>query len=167
MKTMMYFWLCIAAIAIQGCHKEEPRPYTPDTSPTLYAFILPTWNLWTALNSRTTAVIQSGTFNLTGIAVDSNMISITISGPLEDSISYDLGYGSGNTGVYSQGTNIGIPAWSTNGDPACTGSFKLTKLDTVNKLIYGSFEFYAFRITDSSFRNITDGAFRNIKYTTQ
>ena len=167
MKTKFYLWLCIAVIAIQSCYKDEPRRYTPDTSPTLHAFILPNWYVWEALNSRTTAVMQSGSFNLTGVAVDSNRISITINGPLEDSISYYLGYGALNTGVYSQGTNIGIPSWVTNGHSTCTGSFKLTKLDTVNKLISGDFKFYAFRSTDSSFRNVTDGGFRNIKYSIQ
>ena len=166
MKTK-YLWLGIAVIAIQGCQKDEPRRYTPDTNPALYAYIYPTEYVWTALNSRTTAVMQNGTFNLTGVAVDSNLISITINSPLEDSISYYLGYGALNTAIYSQGPNIGIPAWSTNGDPACTGSFYITKLDTVSKLISGRFEFYAFRVTANSFRNVVDGGFKYLKYTIQ
>jgi hypothetical protein len=78
--------------------------------------------------------------------------------------SYDLGPASSNAAAYSlDGTT---PAWTSNANPSSYGTLTVTAMDTVNTRISGTFEFYAWRATDNSFRSITGGVFTDVYYST-
>ncbi|MEO6638345.1 MAG: DUF6252 family protein [Ginsengibacter sp.] len=71
-----------------------------------------------------------------------------------------------NVGAYSK--NGGV-AFSTNGGTSASqsdGTLSITKIDTVNKRMSGTFSIKVYRQTDQLQKNITTGVFTNISYTT-
>src|SRR5688572_20059061 len=76
-----------------GCQKAEPgAPTPPYSTPSIIASVSNgvSSGSWVSLSNRASASIDSGSFNLSGVAWDSTLISITIAADVEVGINYSL-----------------------------------------------------------------------------
>lgn len=169
-----YFILPVLTLALaagfSSCSKDDdddnrstPPPSNPAPTAVMTAKVD---NVnWSSLSNRASGSIISGTSNLTGVANDSSMITMTITQNITVG-TYGLGPSSGNAGVFATSTSGSAPAWSSNGNPACYGTLTVTSMDQTNKRFSGTFSFKAWRATDNTFREITNGVFTDVPYVT-
>ena len=150
-----------------GCSKDDDNnaPSTPTPAAASMTAKVDGVN-WTSLTNRAAASIISNVTNLTGVASDSTLLTITIQDAVSVGDTIDLGPGSGNAGVFALTPNGLATAWSSNGNPACFGEMIITAMDVTNKKMSGTFEYKVWRASDNTFKTITDGIFTNITYAT-
>jgi hypothetical protein len=161
--------IALFVFVLAGCKKDDSDDSSstnPPPASTASMTALVDNVAWASISNRAAAGIVNNTSNLTGVANDSTVITLTVTEEIELNGVYDLGVGSGNVGIFSPSTSGSAPAWSSNGNPACYGTLTVTVMDTVNKKISGTFEFKAWRATDNTFREVTSGVFTNVPYTT-
>ncbi len=118
-------------------------------------------------NQTASASRLNGIINLTGLATDGKLITITL---MDSGVHvYTLNDVSFGAGAYGESQNGSTISFTSNGssDPAVAGgSCTITSIDAVNHKMTGTFAFKVFRQTDSTSKNITQGVFTNITYST-
>lgn len=150
-----------------GCSKDDDNNSTNTPTPAAASMTAKVDGVaWSSLTNKVAASIISNVTNITGVASDSTVITITVQDAVSVGDTIDLGPGSGNAGAFAPTTNGSIPAWSSNGNAACYGELIITAMDVTNKKISGTFEFKVWRATDNTFKTITDGVFSNVTYST-
>ncbi len=155
-------------LTMYGCKKDSNNSPSNTTPPATTASMtaLVDGVAWTSLSNRAAGSIVNNTSNLTGVASDSTVITMTVTENVTLNGTYDLGPASGNAGVFSPSTAGTAPAWSSNAHPLSNGLLTITSMDTVNKKMGGTFSYKAWRATDNTFKEITQGVFTNVPYIT-
>lgn len=118
-------------------------------------------------NLSATANRVNGLINITGLATDGQLITITL---FDSGVhNYTLNQTSMGVIAYSESQNASTISYASNGssNPAeAGGSCNITSIDPVTKKISGTFSVKVFRQSDNSSKNITEGVFNNITYST-
>lgn len=158
-------------IGFAGCKKDDDDDAaatpTPPPAPTPVMTCKVNAVNWASISNRAAGSIVNNTSNLTGVATDSTVITMTVTENIELNGVYDLGPSSLNGGVFAPSTNgTGGSSWTSNAHPTSTGEMIVTAMDTVNKRISGTFHFKAWRATDNTFKDITNGVFTDVPYIT-
>lgn len=150
-----------------GCSKDDDNNSSNTPTPAVASMTAKVDGVtWTSLTNKVSASIISNVTNLTGVASDSTLLTITIQDAVAVGDTIDLGPGSGNAGVFALTPNGTANGWSSNGNAACYGEMIITAMDVTNKKISGTFEYKVWRATDNTFKTITDGVFTNVTYAT-
>ena len=104
--------------------------------------------------------LQTGKFVITGTSLDGKVVVITILGSEEGTYSLALNPPAAECGaVYKASASIS----DEDAYVSSTGEVVLTKVDTDEQEISGTFEFSVTRLTETF--EITDGEFEDISYT--
>lgn len=177
MKQGSFFLLVISLFFFYACEQESaltPNPnYTgtiddipnsgnnggnnPTNSGTMTAQV--DGSPWTATTKS--AQISNGLINVTGIAANGHVITLTLLDEVEGT--YDLFSASEGAAAYQTSTNPTDPSWVSHDSG---GTVIVSSINTSNKTISGTFEFVGSRQSDNSVRVISSGQF-NVPYLTE
>lgn len=116
---------------------------------------------WTSLTRVT--VQKSGMFLITGTSSDNQVLEVTTRGIVAGTYKFDVSM----TSASAECVSIYKPSLNNNDSTfaSTSGQVILSKVDTENKLISGTFNFV---VTNSSItKNITEGKFTDLKYQIQ
>lgn len=169
LKTAFTSGLLAASMLLMftGCSKDDDNNATNTPTPAAASMTAKVDGVaWSSLSNKVAASIISNVTNLTGVASDSTVLTISIQDAVSVGDTIDLGPGSGNAGAFLLTPNGTANGWSSNGNPACYGEMIITAMDVTNKKISGTFEYKVWRATDNTFKTITDGVFTNVTYAT-
>jgi Family of unknown function (DUF6252) len=122
---------------------------------------------WSAASSQEQATIIRGLINITGVSVDNQEISISITDTVPGT--YVLSAQTPSIAVYGSADSSDLYAYSTSQSPDTTkagGTVTISMIDTVNKTVTGTFAFKVYRTFDGHGKTITSGVFEQIPYTT-
>lgn len=161
-KPFLYLIACLLVAGVSSCKKDDETAKTTPAVSNLMTAKVDGVN-WTAMSSKVTGSIESNLSNCTGTASDSSIITFSVTDEWVVNGVYDLGFGSANNAAYTL-MNGSMP-WLTNGNASCTGTMKVTAINTSSKKMSGTFSFKAFNSLTNTFVNITDGVFTNVTYT--
>src|SRR5512139_3005864 len=95
-------------IGFAGCNKDDSDDTAaPPVTPTVTASMTATVDgvAWASISNRAAGSIVSNTSNLTGVASDSTVITITVTQNVALNGTYDLGPAGGNAGAFSPSTS--------------------------------------------------------------
>lgn len=113
------------------------------------------------------AHIAIGRIAISGLSVDRKIILLNV---VDSGVHrYTLNNAALNFAVYQDsaiGVNSSFGTEQSDDPNLAGGEVNITKIDTVNKKISGTFSFKAYREDDGAKKNITDGSFTDITYTT-
>jgi|GEM_PF-5875313 len=115
---------------------------------------------WASYSNKTLCATVNGQTTITGTGADGSTILITLNGVIEEFGVYDLSSSGDGTAYYIVPDQ---PAWSSD-LPANGGIFIINKIDTLKKIMSGTFYFYAYRQSDQSLVHISNGEFYDINY---
>ena len=153
--------ICMAVVMIlfsDGCKKAE------ELFPSMSAKIDGTE--WSAITKVTT--MQSAQFLINGTSSSGEVINVTVFGTSEGT--YLLEFNTDTSiSVKTQFSGLYKPKGAVSDSSnyiAKEGTVVLSKVDTENKTVSGTFNFTARKtsLTDTSTVNITDGKFEDLKY---
>jgi hypothetical protein len=178
-KSLVAFLLtAITLISLTSCQKEvsfEPGYNgsnngngTGSTSSTGTFTAKINGGAWQAASDKQSATIIAGVINVTGISSNGQMIAISTMG---DTVgTYELSNVPTESGACDYQPDYKTPAKNftsnSSDDPAnANGKLIITKIDTVNKIITGTFVAKVFNFMDGTSYNVTEGAF-NLTYST-
>lgn len=117
---------------------------------------------WQAAPSTQIATVMSGVINITGISSNGQSIIITT---MADTVgTYDLSNSPNESGAlaYMPDYKTATSSFTSNAsdDPAnANGKLIITKIDTVKKIIAGTFEAKVFNFVDGTSYTVTEGSF--------
>jgi len=163
-RTTIFLLLLSTGLLFSACKKEYSIENATITTADFTAVI--DGRAWAATRATEGATLLQGMLNVTGISVDSEEISITLTdtslgvhtlSPATSSLAV-LGYiDSAYTTNFS--TSQGADATQSG------GQVDLTEISTLNHTVSGTFSFTVYRTSDHTQRTITTGVFKNIPYT--
>ncbi len=121
---------------------------------------------WVA-NKAAAAARISGLINLTGLSTQGRLLTITLTD--SGAKTYTLDENSINFAAYVDSTETNRDNYSTiqsDVDSLAGGTVTISRLDTVNKTISGTFTFKVYRQQDNKKKSFTEGVFTNLSYST-
>lgn len=109
---------------------------------------------------------QAGMIIISGKSTNGNMIVLTVADSGVHSYSFH-NLSASNLATYTDAVSGNNNIFSTNqwDLPGVYGSLQITSIDTLNKIMSGTFSFRAYRQSDSLSHIISAGIFTNISYT--
>ncbi len=110
---------------------------------------------------------QAGNIVITGKSTNGNMIVLRVADSGVHSYSFH-NLSATNVAIYTDAASGNTNSFTTNqwDLPGVYGSLQIISIDTVNKVMSGTFSFRAYRQMDSLQHIISSGIFTNITYTT-
>ena len=118
---------------------------------------------WSASGDLAAITVQQGITNITGKAADGTIVTISIQG--EGVGTFALAEGGDHAGIYSKGD--GSASFSSNQGSDATAKCIISKVNTSDSTMTGTFQFTAFRLIDGTQVKVTDGKFTNVKFATE
>jgi hypothetical protein len=164
-KTIIYALLAWGCWWLSSCKKETSIENDNVVAGNFTAVIngVP----WAAAASQQQATITQGLINITGVSVDNQEISISITDTAEGV--YVLNATTPSIAAYANLDSADVYAYSTSGSSDTAkagGTVTITSIDRVHKTVSGSFAFKVYRTVDGQERSIASGVFNQIPYTT-
>ena len=164
-KAIFYALLVLGCCWLSSCKKETSIENGSTASGNFTAVVngVP----WAAAAGQEQATITQGLINITGVSVNSDEISISITSSATGS--YVLNAQSPSLAAYANldSTNLGAFTTSQSSDTTkAGGTVTVTNIDTVHQTVTGTFSFKVYRSGDGQERTITTGVFDQIPYTT-
>jgi len=163
-KSPVFLALLLTGWIFSACKKETSIENASNTAANFTAVV--NGVQWSAARTTEGATLLQGMLNITGISVDSQEISITLTdtslgvhtlSPQTTSLAV-FGYiDSSYTTNFS--TSQGADSAQSGGEVTLTG------INTLSKTVSGTFAFSVYRTSDGTQRTIASGVFNNIPYT--
>lgn len=164
MKKYIFLVVTLIGLGITSCKKE----YSIENSSAATNFTAVINGVqWNALRSEEGATLSGGMLNITGIASDSEEISITLTDTALGV--YSLSPTSTSLAAYGWVDSASTATFSTSqgADSIQSGGIvTLTQINQASGTVSGTFSFTVYRSSDGGQRSITSGVFTNIPYTT-
>jgi hypothetical protein len=163
-KAIFYALLVLGCCWATGCKKETSIENGSTAGGNFTAVIngVP----WAAAAGLQQATITLGLINISGVSVNNQEISISITGT--GTGAYVLNAQSPSLAAYANldSTNLGAFTTSQNSDSTkAGGTVTITDIDTVHQTVTGTFSFNVYRSADGQERTITTGIFDQVPYT--
>lgn len=121
---------------------------------------------WVA-NKVANASRMSGFISLGGLSTQGRLLTITLTD--SGAKTYTLNSNSLNFAAYVDSTETNTNSYTTNQsdqDSLAGGTLTISRIDTVNKTISGTFAFKVYRLQDNKKKIFTEGIFTNLSYGT-
>ena len=163
-KSKVLLLILFAGWIFSACKKEYSIENANITTANFTAVINGTQ--WAATTATEGATVLQGMLNITGISVDSQEISITLT---DTSLGvHTLNPQTSSLAVYGFIDSSYATNFSTSQGTDSTqagGEVDLTEINTLTKTVSGTFSFKVYRSSDGAQRTIASGVFSNIPYT--
>jgi hypothetical protein len=160
----LFLLLLFCGWIFSACKKEYSIENASNTTADFTAVIDGTQ--WAATRATEGATLLQGMLNVTGISVDSQEISITLT---DTSLGvHTLSPQTSSLAVFGYIDSAYTTNFSTSqGSDASQsgGEVNLAEINTLTKTVSGTFEFKVFRSSDGKQRTVASGIFKNIPYT--
>ncbi len=165
-NTILLLGAFLFIVSIESCQKEVSFDSGADPSLSGQMRAKIDGQQWVS-GAGADAYIGMGRVVITGLNTDRKYILLNMA---DSGVHhYIVNSSSLNIALYQDSTLGTVNTFDTNesSDPNLAGGeVNVTKIDTVNKKISGTFSFKAYRDADGAKRNITEGSFTNISYRT-
>ena len=162
MRTHLIIVSLVVLCIFSSCQKEFEDPNDPPANTTV-DFKAKINGVQFVADTSGATIITNSMISLTGKSADGQMIAFTVADSGVHVYSLDINSIS-NVGAY---VNITGLAFTSNGGttPAESGgNLAIVSIDSVKRLMSGTFNFKAFRQVDGTQKTITEGVFNNISY---
>ena len=164
-KSPIFLALLFSGWIFSACKKETSIENAGNTTANFTAVI--NGVQWSAAKTSEGATLLQGLLNITGISLDSQEISITLT---DTSLGvHTLSPQTTSLAVFGYIDSSYTTNFSTSQGADSTqagGEVTLTAINQLNNTVSGTFAFTVYRTTDGTQRTIASGVFNNIPYTT-
>jgi hypothetical protein len=162
MRTLAILTSLLAFCSLSSCQKEFEDPNAPDPG-TTGEFRAKVNGVQFVAAIYGGAILTDSIISLAGKADDGQMIAFSVadSGAHVYSLEFNS---SSNVGSYVSSISLAYSSNEGTSPEQSGGTLAVVTIDTVKRLLSGTFNFKAFRQLDGTQRIITEGVFKNIPY---
>ena len=146
-----FFLFLVLATAFASCKKDDTTPNGSMTA------VIDGDN-W---QGKASAVMQAGLTNISGVADDGSVLTLTLMGQAEGE--YLLGEGGDHAGVFTKGT--AAETFASNQGNDAQAFVNITSINEENSTLSGEFQFTAFNLLTGTQRVVASGKFSNVTFT--